>query len=170
MVFQGNYVEVPKIHKFCRENNIFPISGDFIPSGRTDRGIFNGERALFGFSNNEKNEIIDLLKPISDHQKKTLNDVLKEIDANYGIKRVDKYSYLGGEICTQMLGLYIDILGNIWPCVARKIVINKKLECGLLGNYRNGDNLLSIWKNNEYLKKIRELYDGSCIYKKSFSY
>ena len=165
IVFKGNYSEIVDIHNFCRENNIFPIAGEFIPTGRTESGKFQGHNALFGFSDKEKQEVTRLLQPISNNERSALVELLKKIDENFNIKRSNNHAYFGGGICTQILGLYIDIEGNIWPCVGRKIIRNKNTVSGLLGNYRKGDRPSIIWKNDQYLKRIRKNYNGACPYK-----
>ena len=165
IVFKGNYSEIADIHKFCREKNVFPIAGEFIPTGRTESGKFQGHKALFGFSDQEKQEVTRLLQPISNNERSALVESLEKIDEKFNIKRSINPAYVGGGICTQILGLYIDIEGNIWPCVARKKITNNNIESGLLGNCRKGDRPSVIWKNNQYLKTIRKNYNGACPYK-----
>ena len=42
MAFKGNSHEIVNIHRWCRDENIFPICGEYIPTGRTASGAFNG--------------------------------------------------------------------------------------------------------------------------------
>ena len=87
IVFQGNVKEVPEIHKWCRTQNIFPIAGEFIPTGRTESGEFHGYRALEGFSDNEKERVAQMLRPISRFQRSELLKKVEAIDKSFGIER-----------------------------------------------------------------------------------
>jgi len=165
MAFRGNWEELPKIHQWCRENNIFPIAGDYIPTGRTDNGIFEGIKALNAFDSASLQKTINLLQPISGKQRLELLNKLDSIDNKYGISRAGCFSYFGGAKCTQILGLYIDIEGNIWPCIARKKKLNGHLQNGLMGNVRERIKPSEIWRYNNYLKHLRANYNGGCPYK-----
>lgn len=167
IVFQGNLSEIPEIHRMCREKNIFPIAGEFIPTGRTENGKFQGHNALIGFSEDEKTRIADLLQPITSNQRQQLLRQLAQIDERFEIKRIGPCAYFGGGICTQILGLYIDIEGNIWPCVARNKRTPSGFENGLLGNVRNGESAAKIWKQHAYLKTLRRQFNGGCPYKQA---
>ncbi|MBP9189017.1 MAG: radical SAM protein [Chitinophagales bacterium] len=164
MSFRGNIKEIPNIHRWCRENNIYPLAGDYIPTGRTDNGLFQGDKTKNNFNTEDSSKIIKLLQPISSEDRLWLLNELSSIDNLFGIKREGCFAYFGGSNCTQILGLYIDIEGNIWPCIARKKNINGQLLNGLLGNIKN-DNLEEIWSKNIYLKEIRGKFDGGCPYK-----
>lgn len=165
IVFKGNVEEVKEIHRWCRTQNIFPIAGEFIPTGRTENGDFQGYKALEGFSENEREQIIRLLQPINHAQRTGLLKDLESIDKGFGIERPKEFAYFGGGICTQILGLYVDIEGNIWPCVARKQKSKNGFSDGLLGNVRNGDKSSQIWRDNYYMKQIRKSFSGGCPYK-----
>lgn len=165
MVFQGNISEVPTIHHWCRTQNIFPIAGEFIPTGRTENGGFQGYKSLESFSEGEKARITSLLQPIDNNQRIELDKELRRIDSTFGISRSDSYAYFGGGICTQILGLYIDIEGNIWPCVARRQKTAKGFSSGLLGNVRNGDRPSVSWRTHPYIELLRRGFSGDCPYK-----
>jgi MoaA/NifB/PqqE/SkfB family radical SAM enzyme len=169
IVFSGNFEEIPKIHEFCRKQNIFPIAGEYIPTGRTDDGAFQGYDSLNGFSENDRGRVTRLLQPINNEQRAALSKSLEVIDKQFGIERLSNFAYFGGGICTQTLGLYIDIDGNIWPCVARKQKKGIIFEKGLLGNIRSGDKPSVIWRNHEYLKVVRSAFSGGCLYKPTLS-
>lgn len=36
LVFSGNLHELPDIHRWCRRENIYPLTSEFIPAGRTE--------------------------------------------------------------------------------------------------------------------------------------
>lgn len=155
-VYKGNYDELPSIHHFCRANNIFPISANFIPTGRT----------LGGKLKDKGNSVInELLKPISSQESYRLLRANREIDEMYDIKWAKCLAYFNGGACSQILGLYVDIEGNIWPCVAKSIRKNHKNLSGLLGNIRKGASIKEVWRNNQYIQTIRANYTGSCPYK-----
>lgn len=165
IAFKGNVEEIPVIHKMCRSQNIFPIIGEYIPTGRTENGAFQGHNALGGFSDAESRRTAELLLPIDSTDRLVLLRSIEDIDNRFGIKRSSNFAYFGGSICTQVLGLYVDIQGNIWPCVARQKKTEKGFVSGWLGNIRNGDRPSEIWRNNLYLRSIRESFTGGCQFK-----
>lgn len=50
IAFVGNQDETPAIHRWCRENNVFPITADYIPIGRTGWGGGWRSCGLSGYS------------------------------------------------------------------------------------------------------------------------
>jgi len=164
---KGNLHELPAIHQFCRENNVYPIMGDFIPTGRTESGHFVAENAISMFKTEEQESVKKILTPLSPSETMLLWLELAKIDELYGIVRKGCSAYYGGGICTQILGLYVDISGIIWPCVARSERVGSfnELKSGILGNIRNGDSIGAIWNTHPYMQKIREHFDGGCPYK-----
>lgn len=165
IAFQGNLKELPEIHRFCRDRNIYPMTGDFIPTGRTEAGEFVAPASLVGMSEMEQKRAKELLQPLNSSQRMYLRNELQKIDNEFGIEHSGCPSYYGGSICTQQIGLYVDIEGNIWPCVARGIIRDGKMQNGLLGNVRNGDSIENIWNTHPYFKKVRTGFNGSCPYK-----
>lgn len=165
IAFRGNVAELLSIHRWCREENIFPIVGDYIPTGRTEMGRFEGHKALVTLPEGRQTEIEFLLQPITESDRQHLVASMAAIDSSLGISRSVNFAYLGGGICTQILGLYIDILGNIWPCVARKQRMGAALSNGLLGNTRSGSLASAVWKSDPYISAIRQSFDGGCPYK-----
>ncbi|MBS1624064.1 MAG: radical SAM protein [Bacteroidetes bacterium] len=163
--FKGNIKDIPAMHHWCRENNVYPICGDYIPTGRTEDGKFQGTPALQNDPLNNLNYVESLLQPIDNKERINLISLLSEIDQNYGIERSGCSAYFGGSICTQILGLYIDIQGNIWPCVARKKQEKNKFSDGLLGNVRKNISIKDIWLFNSYLIQLRKHFNGGCPYK-----
>lgn len=170
IVFKGNTSEIPVLHKWCRDNNIFPISAEYIPTGRTENGEFTGSESIKGFRPEEAKEISFLLMPVNSDERKLLVETIKGIDESLKIKRNEDIAYYGGGTCSQILGLYIDIEGNIWPCVARSMKDRTKLVNGNLGNIRKGNLPSEIWLNHPYMQKIRTNYDGGCPYKPTITF
>lgn len=165
IVFKGNFKELPNIHKWCRENNIFPISANFIPTGRTKDSRLQMHFFNKDYSESQIKILNEYLQPISHNDSIWLYNQNKIIDEKYNIFWNQEIAYYNGGTCSQILGLYIDIEGNIWPCVARSFNRNGRNEFGLLGNIRNGDSIESIWKNHPYIKKTRKNFNGGCPYK-----
>lgn len=167
IVFRGNLDELPEIHDWARKHNVFPIAADYIPTGRTEDGLFQGFAALEHLQHDAQRRAAQLLAPISDQQRSDLTAQLAHIDERHGILRgpVHAHAYYGGGICSQILGVYVDIEGNIWPCVARKTRHNGNVLTSPLGNVRGGDLPSAIWQKHQYMRRIREDFDGGCPYK-----
>ena len=170
MAFKGNLEELPRIHEMCRRHNYYPISADYIPTGRTQDGIFSGFASIEGLTPDNQKRISELLQPLSPSEKACIYQQTEEIDKSYGIERSGSSAYYGGGKCTQLLGLYVDIQGFIWPCVARSQIQDDQLKPTPLGHIRNGDIPSDIWRNHPYMRLIRSQYNGSCPYKPLISY
>ena len=166
MVFKGNIEEIPALHKWCRDNNIYPMAGEYIPSGRTEDGNFIGYESLKDFGSEEGMEISSLLMPISGQERDLLLKTICEIDKSLEIKRSEVFAYYGGGVCTQTLGVYVDIQGDIWPCVAKMWKKDSQWIKVPLGNIREGSNISDIWTLNNFINEVRDNFDGCCIYKK----
>ncbi len=165
IAYKGNLAELPELHGWCRKNNMFPMTGEFIPTGRTEAGEFVADAAIKNLPMIEQDIIKKLLVPLDEQDRKWLRMKITEIDKEFGVVHSDCPSYYGGSICTQQIGLYVDIEGNIWPCVARGIMHKGVMQSGLLGNVRNGDSIEKIWNTHSYFEKIRTNFNGSCPYK-----
>jgi MoaA/NifB/PqqE/SkfB family radical SAM enzyme len=166
IVFRGNATELASIHRWARESNIFPIAGDYIPTGRTEGGTFHGFDALQQYSREERNVAVQLLQPITYEQRRNLIDELRDIDGSIGIERTQSsFAYYGGGACTQILGLYVDITGNIWPCVARKQKVGGRFLELPLGNIRKGHLPSDLWRKHSYPAFLRAGFSGACPYK-----
>lgn len=156
IIMKGVMEEIPEIHRYCRANNIYLIASSYIPTGRTEEGKpqFDVSRLRL-FTEQERADLEEIMRPVGITEQQQLYRQLKQIDeAEFGLTYNVKPAYMGGGLCTQILGMYVDIEGNVWPCVAR----SRKL-----GNVRDGADLKKIWY--EDLAPIRENFDGSCPYK-----
>lgn len=169
MAFEGNRSDIPKIHRWCRENGVFPIAADFIPTGRTLGGRFAGEASLVTLSDHERDKVEQLLQPLSSQERDALHAELVHIDREFGIHHQSHPAYYCGAGCTQILGLYVDIVGNIWPCVARTRRGEGAEERKPLGSIREGILPSQIWRGHPYMHSIRVDYDGGCPYKRPIS-
>ena len=166
ITFRGNFSELPQIHRLARRQNIHPVLADYIPTGRTSGGTFQGLASIGNRSLKERLEIQMILEPLTAQQRHALFEKLEQIDKDeFGISRDGGAAYFSGSSCTQALGVYVDVHGNIWPCVARSKAINRKLVPGKLGNIRAGDLPSRIWEKDRYLAALRSAYDGACLYK-----
>ena len=166
MAFQGNYCQLPAIHRLCRTRNIHPLIADFIPTGRTEGGAFVGHASSQDLDPRARERLANVLRPLEDHQRLGLFQELKAMDASeFGIYRGDRHAYYSGGVCTQSLGLYVDIQGNIWPCVARSKIVAGKRTTGWLGNIRLGARPSVLWKTHAYLHEVRAAFTGACDYK-----
>lgn len=148
IVSKESMTEVIDIYQWCRESNIHPIMAGIIPTGRTadDQPGCGGMTAL------------------SSIERFVLNRALTEIDKSHGILARSGCAYFGGDGCTQILGMYVDIQGAIWPCVARR---TPEGSTAPLGSVRPavGVSLLRAWQSDPTLRGLRENYTGRCPYK-----
>lgn len=166
IAFQGNYAELPAIHRFCRSHNIHPLIADYIPTGRTEGGAFFGHQATQHLPVAARSSVSGILQPLDCGQRQTLFAELAEIDRReFGIERPPHCAYYSGGVCSQSLGIYVDIQGNIWPCVARARVVGGERLSGLLGNVRHGQKPSVIWRAHPYFRSLRDNYTGACPYK-----
>jgi MoaA/NifB/PqqE/SkfB family radical SAM enzyme len=101
IVFQDNKNEVLDILRYCRNNNIMPIMGTFIPIGRTK---------------NRTNQEVPMDEFLA------ISEKAREMDAKeYGIKYDRLLPFLGGVPCTQCskASIYLTISGDIYDCVGQ---------------------------------------------------
>lgn len=163
MAFAGNLAELPEIHRWCRSANVCPLTSDFIPSGRTTCG---------GIARNDSESDIEpelaeianrALVALSPTQRVDLVDALSKIDDELGISGTSARAYYGGGACTQILGVYVDVEGAIWPCVARTRLLGPSREP--LGRVRDGQRASELWRQSDYMAWIRQSYTGGCPYK-----
>jgi len=165
IAFGGNVDEIPALHSWCRTRNVFPLAAEFIPAGRTEGGVFRGFGSLAGLHEEDRVKVIGALRPINSAERESLLARLSSIDRAFGIARPERFAYFGGSPCTQILGLYVDIEGNIWPCIARQRKSSATSHSAILGNTRAGDKPSEIWLKDTYVNDIRTGFSGGCPYK-----
>jgi MoaA/NifB/PqqE/SkfB family radical SAM enzyme len=168
LAFKGNLIELPEIHSWCREYNVFPITAEFIPAGRTSDGRID-DVAAFGVIEEPLRTIAaEALRPLDPVDRDWLLRTISDIDSVHGIANKAPKAYFGGGGCTQLLGLYVDIQGLVWPCVARTRLGERGGERLPLGSIRNGDLPSVIWRSSTYLERLRQIYTGECPIKRPF--
>ena len=99
LVSKDTIDEIPKIFNYCRENNIMPCMGSFIPAGKTATRTDN---------------------EVSRKDFLVLADKIRMQDKARGIEYMRLWPYLGGVPCTQQgkASIFINILGGIYDCPA----------------------------------------------------
>jgi molybdenum cofactor biosynthesis enzyme MoaA len=163
LAFEGNLLDLPKIHRWCRKNNVHPLTAEFIPAGRTSDGTVEAVASLDRVEPDLASEARHALRPLRADQREWLQSALEEVDKELGIVHLGAKAYFGGGGCTQLLGVYVDIEGRIWPCVARSRTDRKTTLP--LGWLRKGDKPSDVWRRSGYLQRLRSEYTGACPYK-----
>ena len=99
LVSKDTINEVPEIFNYCRENNIMPCMGSFIPAGKTATRTDN---------------------EVSRKDFLVLADKIRIQDKERGIEYMRLWPYLGGVPCTQQgkASIFVNILGGIYDCPA----------------------------------------------------
>ena len=102
LVSKDTINEVPEIFNYCRENNIMPCMGSFIPAGKTATRTDN---------------------EVSRKDFLVLADKIRIQDKERGIEYMRLWPYLGGVPCTQQgkASIFVNILGGIYDCPAGTI-------------------------------------------------
>lgn len=100
IIYQKTIEEIPNWLRYCRNNNIFMVCSTFIPAGRTQKG------------NETEADFQDVVRLFQECRK-----IDKE---EFGIEHSDKMPYIGyGQTCTQYMGLYVTIRGDVFGCVGQ---------------------------------------------------
>lgn len=99
LVSKDTINEIPEIFNYCRENNIMPCMGSFIPAGKTATRTDN---------------------EVSRKDFLVLADKIRIQDKERGIEYMRLWPYLGGVPCTQQgkASIFVNILGGIYDCPA----------------------------------------------------
>lgn len=155
--------ELPVLYLKCRQLNIMPLIADYIPTGRTEAGWLEVSPALKSLPK----ESPKLYEPLDTAERVELHGVLRVIDTELGLTSApEDCAYYGRGTCTQILGVYVDIQGSIWPCVAKTQIILGSKRRKPLGNIRAGDRASVIWRTDTYLDALRASFSGGCPYKR----
>jgi len=160
LLMKSNLNEVFDIFKFCRENNITYIAGNYMPTGRTEDSKFQGEYLL------EDKKTKELFEPVSTEEYRNIRKQVIEYDKANGFPIISPDAYISGLPCIQGLGVQIDNKGEIWHCPARQQKINGELVPKPVESYFDTLEFDMLWKEQSYLKWFRENYNGTCPYKK----
>lgn len=131
IIYQSTLAGIPDCLRWCRANNVYLVCSSFIPSGRTQKAT---EQAA------------------SWRELEQVFAECRQIDADeFGIRHSGAMPFVGsGSACTQYLGLYVNILGEVHGCVG-------KMET--YGNVRDRS-LSDMWK--ERLPQLRNSFTGGC--------
>ena len=124
IICRENLDEIPFIHRFARDENIFVLFVNYLPSGRSSTPAQNA---------------------ISREEQFAMFDKLATIDRKeYGITHQSKFPYAGGVPCSiRGLGLYVKIKGEAWDCPG---------ELEPLGNVRE-ESLETIWQKTRHIRE-----------------
>lgn len=164
---RGNLNELTAIHRWCRRNNVFPMTAEFLPTGRTADGTVNAVAALGKIDPELADRARSALRSLNSQERERLLTDLASVDRECGVEHFGDRAYFGGGPCRQLLGVYVDIIGRIWPCVARSRGASG--DSSPLGSVKSGDTASSVWRNSPYLQSIRATYTGACPYKPSLT-
>lgn len=139
VITQLNKDEILKSFEFCRKNNIFPLFRPMMPIGAA---INKKDWEI------SKEETEKLYKEASEIDKKKFNIIYEP-----------KIPYMGGVWCRQLqYAMYVNILGEAYPCTGSKRLLGKIRETPLK----------EIW-NSDLVKKIRSTpYDGCPLREKNW--
>lgn len=159
LLMKSNIDKVFDIFVFCRENNITFISGNYMPTGRTEASVFQGDYLLEDKSEKK------LFEPVSTEQYKAVRKQILEYDTTNGFPVNSPDAYISGLPCIQGLGIQIDNEGKIWHCPARHQVVDGNLLSKEICVNAISQNLSDLWLNETYLYSFRNNYNGYCPYK-----
>ncbi len=159
LLMKSNLDEVFDIFKFCRENNITYIAGNYMPTGRTNNSIFQGEYLL------KEKTTKEFFEPVTPKEYREIRQKVIEFDNSNNIPIISPDAYISGLPCIQGLGIQMDNEGKIWHCPARQQLINGELVPEEVDIYNDETDFIKLWNNNQYLSWFRVNYNGTCLYK-----
>lgn len=132
IICQENKDEVVALHRYARQNNIFVLFVNYLPSGRSSDGVSTA------ITKQEQMEIFAQMAEIDQRE--------------FGLAphRSD-FPYAGGTPCTiRGLGLYVKIGGQVFDCPG---------ESEVLGNIQDEGGLKTAWEKARHIQKS---FDGGC--------
>lgn len=136
IIYQRTIKEIPDCLRMCRRENTFLVCSTFIPSGRTQ---------TVDAKTSSLQEVTDL------YEKCRIID-----EEEFGIYHSASMPYCGyGRTCTQYMGLYITIQGEIYGCVG---------QSEAYGNIRKR-RLAEVWRER---LPLLSGYDGGCLPRRNF--
>ncbi len=120
---EQNYGEIPGIHRFARDNNIFVLLVNYLPSGRSSSPVQGA---------------------ITHEQQLAMYAQLATMDREqYGIQHGSQFPYGGGMPCSlRGLGLHVTIRGQVWDCAG---------ELEKLGDFKT-EPLSVIWGRTKHIR------------------
>ncbi|TSC72999.1 MAG: Fe-S oxidoreductase [Parcubacteria group bacterium Gr01-1014_38] len=97
IICQQNREEVPRLHRYARQHNIFVLFVNYLPSGRSSDGVSDA------LTRAEQFAIFDDLARIDERE--------------FELSHRSIFPYAGGTPCTiRGLGLYVKIRGEVYDC------------------------------------------------------
>jgi molybdenum cofactor biosynthesis enzyme MoaA len=106
IVSRQNIGEIPDLHRWARDRNIFLLLVDYLPSGRSQNGMSDQ------ISPTEHSDLLASLAAIDRKE--------------YGIDHPHHYPYAGGVPCTiRGLGLFVKIQGAVFDCPGEARLIGR---------------------------------------------
>lgn len=117
IICQQNQKEIPRLHRYARQHNVFVLFVNYLPSGRSTDGVSDALTRAEQF---------------------TIFDELAKIDVEeFGLSHRSIFPYAGGTPCTiRGFGLYVKIRGEVYDCPG---------ELQSLGDLRQ-ESLATIWE------------------------
>lgn len=124
IICRQNLSEVPNIHRWARERNIFVLFVNYLPAGRSEGGMTD---------------------EISLEEQAGVFRELADIDSKeFGLSHSHQYPYAGGVPCTiRGLGIYVKIQGEVFDCPG---------ERERLGSFPS-DSIGQIWQRAESITR-----------------
>jgi MoaA/NifB/PqqE/SkfB family radical SAM enzyme len=136
IMYRRTLAELPHCLRMCRENNMFLLCSTFIPSGRTKKGFEEEASPEEIFSAMESCQRLDT--------------------EEFRIRHTMSFPFLGyGRTCTQYIGLYVTIQGDVFGCVGKT---------SSFGNIAS-QSIREMWKIKQ--KELVD-YDGGCPPRKKY--
>ena len=162
LLIDSVFAELNDLFLFCRNNNIAFLASVYMPTGRTSGISFHGQEAL----PEGMKSISDLYKPLDTDEIGVLLKQIQNYDSEHSVSRAPFPAYISGIACTQLLGVQIDNQGKVWCCPARMTLDQDGAqESRYLAD--KSDDLRTVWQEDPFLKRMRDGYDGSCIFKQT---
>ena len=162
LLIDSVFAELYDLFLFCRSNNIAFLASVYMPTGRTSGISFHGQEAL----PQGMKDISDLYKPLDADEIGALLKQIQLYDSEHSVPRAPFPAYISGIACTQLLGVQIDNQGKVWCCPAR-LTLNQDgaQESRYLAD--KTVDLRTIWQDEPFLTRMRDDYNGSCIFKQT---
>jgi len=159
LLMKANVDEIFDIFKYCRENNIAYIAGHYMPTGRTEASVFQGDYLL------KDKKTKELFDPISSFDYSLIRQKIIRYDTVNNFPTNSHDAYISGLPCIQGLGVQIDNTGRIWHCPTRQQLIDGVLFSKEIEKITSDTDFGTLWHSDVYLKNFRTSYKGVCPYK-----
>jgi MoaA/NifB/PqqE/SkfB family radical SAM enzyme len=139
VVTKKNIHEIEKTLRYCRDNNLWIIFVNYIPSGRCAKHDF--DRSLM----------------LDEQQKIKLRDIVKSIDEEYGLYH-GMWNNFATMPCIEFMQIFGD--GRVSPCAGNEYIIGN-VKTDSIATLK--DKILERFPNHN-----RATFDGQCLYRPRF--